>query len=348
MDSSRDHREADRRASEADQTASESDQTLSDTDQTISDRDQGLAEADQRSSDRDQALADRQQAELMPGEAAQSAFEASRRERGAGTIERMETAVSRAQLTTDRDLAANDRDQNASRRDRTADERDRVADALDEQAERIAAQVGPGLDPRAARALEAATIARREAAVARTRAAADRERAARDRAAAATDRGHLIAELERAGIDDLTGAYQRGFGSLALNNELERAQRAGVEVAVIFLDVDRLKGTNDRAGHAAGDELLRELTAALKATLRPYDPVVRWGGDEFVCLLAGVDLELARRRAEQVEALVAKATPGASISFGIAIASPGETLEDVLIRADEQLMEAKRESSSGR
>ena len=63
---------------------------------------------------------------------------------------------------------------------------------------------------------------------------------------------------------------------------------------------------NDREGHAAGDSLLRDLVALLRSKLRPYDPVVRWGGDEFVCTIADTDLATARSRFEEIRLALAK------------------------------------------
>ena len=160
-------------------------------------------------------------------------------------------------------------------------------------------------DPRAARALEALAEMRDKAAAQRMQSAADRARAAKDRKAAASDREHLLAELERAHLDDLTGAYRRGMGEIAVINEIERSRRSHQPLVLAYVDADGLKGVNDREGHAAGDALLRDLVVLLRSKLRPYDPVVRWGGDEFICAISDTDLEDARRRFEEIRVALA-------------------------------------------
>ena len=175
-----------------------------------------------------------------------------------------------------RDEAARRRDETASERDRTAEERDHAAEELDHEAERLARELDQ-TDDRTAAALEAAAISRGRAAGVRGRAAADRERAALDREAAARDREQHERELEHAELDELTGAYRRGLGAVALGNEIERANRSGKGLVLAYVDVDSLKLVSDRHGHAAGDALLRDVVAALRSKLRPYDPLVRLG-----------------------------------------------------------------------
>jgi diguanylate cyclase (GGDEF)-like protein len=100
---------------------------------------------------------------------------------------------------------------------------------------------------------------------------------------------------------------------------------------------------NDRHGHAAGDALLRDVVSALGAKLRPYDPVVRWGGDEFVCAISETELEDARRRIDEVRGLLAETQPEAAIGVGLAALAQGDTLEALINRADEDLLRATRE-----
>jgi diguanylate cyclase (GGDEF)-like protein len=171
------------------------------------------------------------------------------------------------------------------------------------------------------------------AAAQRMQAATDRARAARDRAAAAADREHLLAELEQAHLDDLTGAYRRGMGEIAVINEIERARRSDQALVLAYVDADDLKGVNDREGHAAGDALLRDLVALLRAKLRPYDPVVRWGGDEFICTISNADLDDAGRRFEEIRIGLSEKA-GAPISVGLAALGESDTLETLVERAD--------------
>ncbi|HKL24938.1 MAG TPA: diguanylate cyclase [Desulfuromonadales bacterium] len=86
--------------------------------------------------------------------------------------------------------------------------------------------------------------------------------------------------------DDLTGLYNYRYLQVALNQEIRRAERYGLEFSVIFIDLDMFKNINDRHGHIAGSDLLREVAAQLKTCLREADLLFRYGGDEFTALLS--------------------------------------------------------------
>ena len=332
--------QADQAASATDQTSAESDQTASDLDQTLSERDQTQAELDQRASERDQAASDRDLARRAgPDQEIEQTHEVSRAERAKGTLERGAATLVRAQVSFERDQQAKQRDEVAKTRDRVAEERDRAAEEHDRELGSIEDLGQP--DPRTARALEALAEMRDKAVAHRTQAATDRTRAARDREAAAADRRHLLAELERMQMDDLTGAYRRGMGEVALVNEIERSRRSGDALALAYIDCDGLKETNDREGHGAGDALLRDLVGLLRAKLRPYDPIVRWGGDEFLCAISGVDLEDVRGRFEEIRAALAE-EGRPQVTVGLAALNEGDTLETVIERADGALLEARR------
>jgi diguanylate cyclase (GGDEF)-like protein len=190
-------------------------------------------------------------------------------------------------------------------------------------------------------ALEAAASARSLAATARTKAASDRERAAQDREAAARDREFLRGEMERSQLDELTGAYRRGMGEILLRHEMARAKRLGAPLTLVFIDTDGLKETNTRSGHAAGDALLRQVFKGLQARLRPYDPIVRWGGDEFVCTVSGVIPAEARIRIEQAEVDLGSLEARVCITFGMTAMESGDTLASLVGRADTAQREAK-------
>jgi diguanylate cyclase (GGDEF)-like protein len=102
---------------------------------------------------------------------------------------------------------------------------------------------------------------------------------------------------------------------------------------------------NDTQGHAQGDRLLAAVGDALRTGLRAYDVVMRYGGDEFVCALPHVSLEDAAHRLHEVETRLASAQPGASVSIGLAQLAEGETLERVLVRADQNLYRAKAKAT---
>jgi diguanylate cyclase (GGDEF)-like protein len=220
-----------------------------------------------------------------------------------------------------RDLAAMGRDQAAEVRDEAAQARDDAAALLDRE-------LGPRDDSsRAARI--------------RVWAAADREQAALDRANAAREVEQARADLMRAQLDDLTGAYQRQMGELELTREIARARRSGGRLVLAFVDVDSLKARNDRDGHAAGDALLQSVVDAIRSKLRSYDPIVRFGGDEFVCGLSNTDLDGARRRFDEIRDALRDADDSASISVGLAVLGPDDGLEELTARGDAALYRAK-------
>ncbi len=143
-------------------------------------------------------------------------------------------------------------------------------------------------------------------------------------------------------VDELTGALRRGAGLSGLQREIDRNRRVpGKGLVVIFIDVDGLKAVNDRDGHAAGDERLRETVVALRERLRSYDLIVRYGGDEFLCVLTDSATAEAERTAASLCEHVMRRT-GGSISVGIAELAPGETVDTLVERADAALYAGRR------
>lgn len=222
------------------------------------------------------------------------------------------------------DRAGDGRDRTANARDRVADKRDRAADVRDRADGRSSLR-----DPERG-VLEHAARDRRLAAHDRRLAADDRRLAADDRQRAALDR-------DQAGLDGLTGALRRERGVLDLQREIDRARRSDGRLVLAFVDVDGLKAINDGYGHAAGDQLLRDVAAALLNGLRSYDLVVRHGGDEFVCALPGTNLDRAKRRFTELAIELAEKNPRASMSIGLAELADRDTLEELTARADAAL-----------
>ncbi len=148
--------------------------------------------------------------------------------------------------------------------------------------------------------------------------------------------------------DLLTGLANRRSILLDLDLELERHQRGSIPFSCAIMDVDHFKRINDAHGHAAGDEVLRQMADRLRATLRAYDRLGRYGGEEFLILLPGADLDVALGAAERLrEAMVAGVTSRGgqpvSASFGVAQWQPGETATQLLARADQAMYQAKTE-----
>jgi diguanylate cyclase (GGDEF)-like protein len=319
----------DQTLSDTDQTHSDSDQTHADADQTGSDRDQESADQDQRASDLDQATADR---EHMSPSAGNGEYDTATAKRKRATDQRAATAAERARTATERLGAAHSRDLTAEARDLAAIERDRAAAALE--------AVGDGTGPAADAARRLAAV-RARAAHDRARAAADRAAAAADREAAAEDRDQAALELRHSYHDDLTGALRRDMGEVALQHELDRARRNHSPLVLAFVDVDKLKAINDRDGHRAGDALLRAVVTAMRAKLRSFDPVVRYGGDEFVCALQGTEPADATARFAEIKAALARDNEDAGISVGVVELQEGESLDELISRGDAALYAAK-------
>ena len=102
-------------------------------------------------------------------------------------------------------------------------------------------------------------------------------------------------------IDGLTGVFNRRHFDERLAMEWSRSTRLDKPLSVVLLDVDHFKRFNDRYGHQAGDDVLRQVAAALKSALRrPTDMVARYGGEEFVCLLPDTELDSALLLARQI------------------------------------------------
>jgi diguanylate cyclase (GGDEF)-like protein len=150
--------------------------------------------------------------------------------------------------------------------------------------------------------------------------------------------------------DPLTGAANRRAFAERLRYEVARHTRQQHSFAVIALDLDGFKGVNDRFGHNAGDELLREVAGAIASTLREQDTVARVGGDEFNVLAPETDRAGGERLADRVSAAVSSVTTGISAlsaSVGLAMfPEDGESGGELLEVADAEAIAAKRHSRS--
>ncbi len=156
---------------------------------------------------------------------------------------------------------------------------------------------------------------------------------------------------QQAARDPLTGIWNRARAFESLSTEITRAAREGTAVSVIMLDLDHFKDVNDRHGHMAGDAVLRIVTRRVQSSLRVYDVLGRYGGEEFIIILPGCDAAAVAATAERIRRAVS-ASPidtsegliAVTASMGTASAQLGLTTAESLVRAaDEALYVAKRE-----
>ena len=139
--------------------------------------------------------------------------------------------------------------------------------------------------------------------------------------------------------DELTGTYNRRFLMESLARELARAGRSGGGFSVCVIDVDHFKAVNDTLGHAAGDDVLRQVAAITGRDLRGIDVFGRFGGEEFLLLLPDTDQTGASVVAERIRAAVAANTQ-VTVTIGVAqYAADGAAA--VLARADQALYRGK-------
>ena len=159
------------------------------------------------------------------------------------------------------------------------------------------------------------------------------------------------AALDRlARYDQLTGLCNRSEGLSRLAALLEQDDPRQGRVGVLFVDVDRFKAVNDSCGHAAGDALLQAMAERLQASTREGDLVARLGGDELLVALPGMEaLEQAVAIAETIrqaasEPVVSNGhdTVQATLSIGVTLARPGESVDGLIARADQAMYQAKQ------
>jgi diguanylate cyclase (GGDEF)-like protein len=174
-------------------------------------------------------------------------------------------------------------------------------------------------------------------------------RSASRTASTEVDSEEMKALQHLAATDPLTGLSNRRGGERFIANEISRAKRERRPLSCVLIDLDRFKQVNDTFGHQAGDQLLRDVSNLLKRTVRAYDILVRWGGEEFLLVLPGVDRDLARVLAERVriavEALDTHGLGPVTLSAGVAVFDNDYDFAATLKTADRRLYQAK---ASGR
>ncbi len=170
-----------------------------------------------------------------------------------------------------------------------------------------------------------------------------------------SERLALEARLQRLSqLDGLTGLYNRRFFDHQLKSEWRRLRRIGAPLTLLMLDIDHFKAFNDKLGHLAGDDALRQVASLLQESLqREGDVACRYGGEEFAIILANTGLDGGEHVAARVHELVASLAivhPGSpdgrlTLSIGLAVAEPvgEESPAGLIARSDQALYRAKHE-----
>ncbi len=156
--------------------------------------------------------------------------------------------------------------------------------------------------------------------------------------------------------DSLTELYNRAAILAMLQRELARSQREGRPVSVLLADIDHFKHINDSYGHLVGDAVLREVAGRLQDTLRPYDAVGRYGGEEFLVVLPGCDGSTASGLAERLRQHVAdrpvqtqQGNVAVTLSIGIAAwEGVGDAAPVELLRAADGAMYSAKNAGRNR
>lgn len=164
----------------------------------------------------------------------------------------------------------------------------------------------------------------------------------------------LLAARERlqyqATHDSLTGLLNRAATLEALSLELERASRQGTPLSIVLADIDHFKQINDTHGHAVGDAVLCEAARRMKSSVRIYDSVGRYGGEEFLFILPGCDAASAVTQAERLRSAItdhpielSRLTISFTLSMGLVVRLEGipDDLDPLIQEADAALYRAK-------
>ena len=147
--------------------------------------------------------------------------------------------------------------------------------------------------------------------------------------------------------DHLTGAFNRRYVTMRLDEEISRTKRTGEPLSLAFIDIDHFKAINDQHGHPAGDAVIRAVAQLLINQSRAYTVVARYGGDEFAIVLPSTTKEGATGYAERMMRIVRSypfATGPVTLSIGIAtLPGDADVRDDLIAAADRSLYRAKQE-----
>jgi diguanylate cyclase (GGDEF)-like protein len=152
--------------------------------------------------------------------------------------------------------------------------------------------------------------------------------------------------------DALTGVWNRGSILEMLDREINRSRREGTALGILMGDLDHFKSVNDAYGHLAGDSVLVEASRRMQFSVRPYDAVGRYGGEEFLVILPGCDAGATADKAEQLRAAISQlpiVTPSGPLRVTMSLGAlatanwPDENVNQILQMTDAALYRAKEE-----
>ena len=143
---------------------------------------------------------------------------------------------------------------------------------------------------------------------------------------------------EKATRDSLTGFWNHGEILRILAHELDRAKREGHAVAMILIDLDHFKTINDSYGHLTGDAVLRMAATRMHAAIRCYDALGRYGGEEFLIVLPGCDINCATASAERLRLCIGKDAMDTAEGMIPVTVSLGVAASDIEMRRDANSM----------
>jgi diguanylate cyclase (GGDEF)-like protein len=171
--------------------------------------------------------------------------------------------------------------------------------------------------------------------------------------ALALSREMAVSEAEQyahaAAIDPLSGLFNRRYLHVRLEEELERARRHQIPLALLMIDLDDFKMVNDKFGHLAGDAVIKEAAVILRRTVRMFDVCTRYGGEEFAILMPNSGAQSAATVAERIRRRIeshrftepALAALSVTASIGLAVSTAQLLPRDLIERADQALYQAK-------
>jgi diguanylate cyclase (GGDEF)-like protein/PAS domain S-box-containing protein len=163
------------------------------------------------------------------------------------------------------------------------------------------------------------------------------------------DLEHKVEELQQlAMLDQLTGLSNRRYAELTIDTKLDEMRRYDWNFGVLFMDIDNFKKINDTYGHETGDKVLQMVAKTLYNGVRSSDIVSRWGGEEFVALIAHIDKQALCALADKLRILVEQSSffagqelVNVTVSIGGTISKKSDTVKELIDRADQFMYKGK-------